>query len=521
MSIEVSDGKVGDKVKVTVNVPEGLTNNVTVEVNGKVFSVKPVDGKAIVEIEGLLSGNKTVTATYDGDDNYVANSTTEVFKIDKNPAPISATVDNSTAGEVTIEVTLPSDATGYVIVNVNGTDYGINLTAGEKSVTIPVKNSGDYTAKVTYLGDEKYLGNSTTVDYHATSNKTSSQVTAEVNDVPIGQDVVVKVTVPEGGDGNVTVRINGTNVTVPVKAGENIINVPGVSEGTHDVIIEYSGNDHVEPQTINKKVTVFRSIIAENITRGWNSPYDYKAEFLDKDGHVLADTEVQFIVNGQTYTAKTNSQGIAYLNVTKLDIGVYTVTCVNPVTGEKRNATTTIVKRLIENKDITMDFVDGTYYVVRAIGDDGKPVGKDEFVDIFVNTIHYSCRTDENGYARLKINLNPRTYEITAEYKSYKVSNKLVVKQTLKLVKKTVKVKKGKKLTLKATLKWTNGKPIKGKKVVFKLQGKKYSAKTNSKGLAKVTIKAKVTKKLHAGKKYKYSATYITNTVRGFVKVTK
>jgi hypothetical protein len=329
------------------------------------------------------------------------------------------------------------------------------------------------------------------------------------------------VTVPEGGDGNVTVRINGTNVTVPVKAGENIINVPGVSEGTHDVIIEYSGNDHVEPQTINKKVTVFRSIIAENITRGWNSPYDYKAEFLDKDGHVLADTEVQFIVNGQTYTAKTNSQGIAYLNVTKLEIGVYTVTCVNPLTGEKRNATTTIVKRLIENKDITMDFVDGTYYVVRAIGDDGKPVGKDEFVDIYVNTIHYSCRTDENGYARLKINLNPRTYEITAEYKSYKVSNKLVVKQTLKLVKKTVKVKKGKKLTLKATLKWTNGKPIKGKKVVFKLQGKKYSAKTNSKGLAKVTIKAKVTKKLHAGKKYKYSATYITNTVRGFVKVTK
>jgi len=521
MSIEVSDGKVGDKVKVTVNVPDGLTNNVTVEVNGKIFSVKPVDGKAIVEIEGLLSGNKTVTATYDGDDNYVANSTTEVFKIDKNPAPISATVDNSTAGEVTIEVTLPSDATGYVIVNVNGTDYGINLTAGEKSVTIPVENSGDYTAKVTYLGDEKYLGNSTTVDYHATSNKTSSQVTAEVNDVPIGQDVVVKVTVPEGGDGNVTVRINGTNVTVPVKAGENIINVSGVSEGTHDVIIEYSGNDHVEPQTINKKVTVFRSIIAENITRGWNSPYDYKAEFLDNNGHVLADTEVQFIVNGQTYTAKTNSQGIAYLNVTKLDIGVYTVTCVNPVTGEKRNATTTIVKRLIENKDITMDFVDGTYYVVRAIGDDGKPVGKDEFVDIFVNTVHYSCRTDEDGYARLKINLNPRTYDITAEYKSYKVTNKLVVKQTLKLVKKTVKVKKGKKLKLKATLKWSNGKPIKGKKIVFKFKGKKYSAKTNSKGLAKVTIKSKVTKKLKPGKKYKYSATYITNIVKGKVKAKK
>ena len=283
--------------------------------------------------------------------------------------------------------------------------------------------------------------------------------------------------------------------------------------------IKYSGNDHLEPETIHKKVTVFRSIIAENITRGWNSPYDYKAEFLDANGHVLADTDVQFIVDGKTYTARTNSQGIAYLNVTRLDLGVHTVTCVNPVTGEQRNATTTIVKRLIENKDITMDFVDGTYYTVRVIGDDGKPVGKDEFIDIYVNTIHYVSRTDANGYAKLKINLNPNTYKITAEYKSYKVANKLVVRQTLKLVKKAVKVKKGKSLTLKATLKWSNGKAIKGKKIVFKLAGKKYSAKTNSKGLAKVTIKGKVTKKLKKGKKYKYSATYITNIVRGTVKI--
>ena len=521
MSIEVVAGKVDETTVVTVTVPENATGNVTIEINGKSYSAKVNDGVAVFEVDGLLSGNKTVTATYSGDDNYVLNSTTANFTVLKNPAPISADADNSTAGQVTITVTLPDDATGYVIVNVEGVDYGINLTAGDKSVVIPVINSGDYTATVTYLGDEKYLANSTTIDYHASSNKTDPNIGVEVDNVPIGEDVPVKVTIPEGGDGNVTVTINGTSVTVPVKGGENIIYVPNVGEGTHNVTVEYSGNDQFKPQTVNRTVSVFRSIIAENITRGWNSPYDYKAEFLDKDGHVLADTEVQFIVNGQTYTARTNSQGIAYLNVTKLDIGVYTVTCVNPVTGEQRNATTTIVKRLIENKDITMDFVDGTYYVVRAIGDDGKPVGKDEFVDIYVNTKHYSCRTDENGYARLKINLNPRTYDITAEYKSYKVTNKLVVKQTLKLVKKTVTVKKGKTLTLKATLKWSNGKAIKGKKIVFKFKGKKYSAKTNSKGLAKVTIKSKVTKKLKAGKKYKYNAAYITNYVKGTVKVKK
>jgi hypothetical protein len=307
-----------------------------------------------------------------------------------------------------------------------------------------------------------------------------------------------------------------------VTGGENIINVSGIGEGTHDVEVIYSGDSKYESKTVTTTVTVFKSINSEDkMTRGWDSPYDYQAEFLDKDGNLLKNTDVQFIVDGKTYTVKTDDQGIAYLTNAHLGVGKHEVTSVNPSTGERRDATVTIVKRLIENKDITMDFADGTYYVVRAIGDDGKPVGAGEFVDIFVNTIHYSSRTDKNGYARLKINLNPKTYTITAEYKNTKVSNKLVVKQTLKLVKKTVKVKKGKKLVLKAKLKWSNGKPIKGKKIVFKFKGKKYKAKTNSKGIAKVTIKKKVTKKLKKGKKFTFTASYLTNTVKGKVQVKK
>ena len=521
MSIEVGDGKVGETIEVTVNVPENATGKVTVEVNGQTYTKDIVDGKAVFEVTGLLSGNKTVTATYDGDDSYLANATTANFTVNKNPAPISVEVDNSTSGKAKVIVTLPDDATGYVIVNVDGKDYGINLTDGDKSVTIPIQGSGDYTAIVTYLGDEKYLGNSTEKDFHASSSKAAPNIAAEVDNVPVGEDVNVKVTIPEGGDGDVTVTIGNITKTVSVTRGENVISIPGVSEGTHNVKISYSGNDQYEPQDITKSVTVFRSINAENITRGWNSPYDYKAEFLDKTGHVLENTEVQFIVNGKTYTVKTDSQGIVYLNASNLPIGKYDVTIINPVTGEQVNRTTTIVKRLLENKDITMDFRDGTYYSVLAIGDDGKPVGEGEFVDIYVNTIHYSCRTDKDGYARLQINLNSNKYTITAEYKLTKVSNNLVVKQTLKLVKKTVKAKKGKKLVLKAKLKWSNGKAIKGKKIVFKFKGKKYTAKTNSKGIAKVTIKKKVTKKLKKGKKYKYSASYFSNIVKGKVKVKK
>ena len=118
--------------------------------------------------------------------------------------------------------------------------------------------------------------------------------------------------------------------------------------------------------------------------------------------------------------------------------------------------------------------------------------------------------------------MNPKTYTITAQYRGYKVSNKVTVKQTLKLVKKTVTVKKSaKKLVIKAQLKWTNGKAIKGKKLTLKFKGKSYSAKTDSKGIAKFTIKKNVIKKLKKGKKYSYDVKYLTNKVKGTVKVKK
>ena len=105
---------------------------------------------------------------------------------------------------------------------------------------------------------------------------------------------------------------------------------------------------------------------------------------------------------------------------------------------------------------------------------------------------------------------------------SFTVAKKPVTpakKTKIKLTLKKVKVKKSaKKLVLRATLK-INGKAVKGKKITFKFKGKKYKAKTNKKGVAKVTIKKKVLKKLKVGKKVKYQATYGKVTKKYTVKV--
>ena len=80
-----------------------------------------------------------------------------------------------------------------------------------------------------------------------------------------------------------------------------------------------------------------------------------------------------------------------------------------------------------------------------------------------------------------------------------------VYKNTKVTLKKVVVKKSAKKLKLQATLK-KGSTPLKGKYVTFKFNGKTYKAKTNSKGIAKVTIKKKVLKKLKVGKKIKYQA---------------
>ncbi len=118
-------------------------------------------------------------------------------------------------------------------------------------------------------------------------------------------------------------------------------------------------------------------------------------------------------------------------------------------------------------------------------------------------------------------------HRITIQYSDsdsnlfYSTTYKVTVKHAINLKLKKVKVKKSaKKLVIKATLK-IDGKKAKHKKVIFKFKNKKYTAKTNKKGVAKITIKKKILKKLKKGKKVKYQVTYGEKTVKKSVKVKK
>ena len=153
-------------------------------------------------------------------------------------------------------------------------------------------------------------------------------------------------------------------------------------------------------------------------------------------------------------------------------------------------------------------------------GNDGKPLANTGVEFIIGSKLIGWVNTNANGVAGVSISSNPGTYSLSIKAPGKTVTKKLTVEHIISL--KTVKIKRSaKKLVLTATLKKVNGKYLKGKRITFKFNGKKYSAKTNKKGVAKVTVKKKVLKKLKKGKKVAYQATYLKDTVKKKSKVKK
>ena len=258
----------------------------------------------------------------------------------------------------------------------------------------------------------------------------------------------------------------------------------------------------------------------ENITVDYGSGFYFSVKVVTADDHSVGEGAVVNIrINGKTTTAFTDADGIAKVEITDVP-GTYDVT--TTYNGQTYKNTVTVnlnpsTCKITQNKDIKVDYDGGKYFTAKIVSADGKVVASGVSVKFTINGKTKTVQTDANGIAKIKITDVPKKYTMTTTYNGKSVKNTVTVKQVLKTKKVTLK-KTAKKLTLKATLK-INGKKVKGKKITFKLNGKTYKAKTNKKGIAKVTIKKNVIKKLKKSKTYTVKVTYLKDTIKTTVKV--
>ena len=493
-TVNVSDIKVGEDAVIDISVSEITSGVVSVTVGDAIYNVAVVDGKGTLTLSGLASGSYDVVAKFNGDDKYLASEDSAKFNVTKLASTIDIAVDNIKVGEnAVISVALPEDATGEVIISVNGKNYTVMTKYGMANVTISDLANGTYSVDVFYNGDDIYapIKNSTAF---TVSKVSDYNMTVDIADIVKGENATITVSVPEDGTGSVIVTINGTDYKGTVVNGTAKVIIPGLDEGTYKVVTFYTGDNKYDSMIVNGTITVNKNtkttLTMDNLVKYFNGPQKLMAKLVDGFGNPIANATVYFTINGKVYARITDENGTASIAIRLLP-GEYKASALFNGTKDHDKATanaTVTVKSTIFGNDTTLYFRNGTQYMAKFLDSDGKALANTD-VKFNINGVFYTRVTDENGIARLNIRLDPASYIITAYNPvtgEQKANNITVLPR---IIAKDLSMKYLDGSTFNAALVDGQGKAISGVNITFNINGVFYHRTTDADGVTKLNIR--------------------------------
>ena len=493
-TVNVSDIKVGEDAVISIAVPEITSGVVSVTVGDAIYNVAVVDGKGTLTLSGLASGSYDVVAKFNGDDKYLASEDSAKFNVTKLASTIDIAVDNIKVGEnAVISVALPEDATGEVIISVNGKNYTVMTKYGMANVTISDLANGTYSVDVFYNGDDIYapIKNSTAF---TVSKVSDYNMTVDIADIVKGENATITVSVPEDGTGSVIVTINGTNYKGTVINGTAKVIIPGLDEGTYKVVTFYTGDNKYDSMIVNGTITVNKNtkttLTMDNLVKYFNGPQKLIAKLVDGFGNPIANATVYFTINGKVYARITDENGTASIAIRLLP-GEYKASALFNGTDDYDMAAvnaSVLVKNTILGNDTTLYFRNGTQYVAKFLDSNGKALANTD-VKFNINGVFYTRVTDENGIARLNIRLDPASYIITAynPVTGEQKANEVTVLP--RIIAKDLSMKYLDGSTFNAALVDGQGKAISGVNITFNINGVFYHRTTDADGVTKLNIR--------------------------------
>ena len=174
----------------------------------------------------------------------------------------------------------------------------------------------------------------------------------------------------------------------------------------------------------SNKITV-KPIIVENkdLTKYYKGPSKYTFRVLGNNGKpVGSGVNVDLNINGVIYHRKTDANGYVSLAI-NLNPGTYIVTAIY---NGYMVSNTINVKNILYAKDIVKGFTETIYYEVLLLNDLGKPY-PNQYVVLSIAGDLYKVRTDDNGIAKSRIDLDPGVYIMTASYNGLSISNTITI----------------------------------------------------------------------------------------------
>lgn len=177
-----------------------------------------------------------------------------------------------------------------------------------------------------------------------------------------------------------------------------------------------SGIDDINNVTYSKSEDTREPVIyGEDLSMYYKNGSRYEVSIY-QDGKIINsqnnDSKVIFNVNGVNYT-KELVNGKASIGI-NLNPGNYTITTFYHYTDGLATKTNNIeVLSIILANDVVKFFRNGTQYCAKFLDGCGSPL-VNASVTFNINGVFYKKQTDDNGMARLNINLFPGEYILTA-----------------------------------------------------------------------------------------------------------
>lgn len=238
----------------------------------------------------------------------------------------------------------------------------------------------------------------------------------------------------------------------------------------------------------------------KNIVKGG----DFSVTLTDNSSAPVSNKTVKFTLDNVISNAITDENGVAKLRINS-NPGQHTVKYSfeggDGYSGCEGTSSILVVSssasKIKASAYTAYKGVTNTYTVTLTAGT--TPLA-DRTVTFKINGKTYTRKTNSKGQASININEAKGTYTLSYSYAGEQNINpvsgtaKITVKQGMptKIVKANSVVYRNKKANyFKVKLTDSRGNPLAKKKIIFKFKGKKYTRKTNAKGIASLKIKQK------------------------------
>ena len=470
-----------------------LSGNVIVTVAGKEYIVEVTDGKGIFTGDKLAAGTYGFAAAWAGNDNYNAVVENGDFKVNKIDSTVAVNADDIKVGEnVTVTVNVPTDATGDVIIIVDGVDYTVAIENGKAVKTIADLKANDYTVTVKYSGDNNYNANQNTTEF-TVSKISDYNMNITVPEFKERVNSTINVVLPKDATGTVTVEIGGKNYTANVTDGIANVIIPGLGVGDYNITTTYSGDAKYDLMTKKGNITVIPNVDVnldvDDVVMVYHDGTRLVAKLTDYQGKPIVNATIYFNINGVNYARTTDANGTASIAL-NLESGAYPVIVAYNGSASyskiSKNITVTINPSIIAD-DLVKMYKNDTKFSAKFLGSDGKVLANTT-VKFNINGVLYTRTTNNDGVGSLAINLRPGEYVLTAynpvtgEQQGFNITVKsLIVTQDLTKYYMNAS-------SFQATIYDKNGSLAVGKNVTFNINGVFYTRTADENGVVSLAI---------------------------------